>query len=114
MQDEVRLMVQCVDLIRRGLEGRVDVGVGWLVESDVAVADLDKSEVLRMRFCGLSAQQPGCRHTARKAPHYARSSPLHALQESAPVDIASKNTRHAFPIVSFCLSHLYAFLRRRE
>ena len=50
MQDEFGLMFQRVDLIRRGLESRVDVGIGWLVKPDVAVADLDKSEVLRARL----------------------------------------------------------------
>src|SRR5712671_4965205 len=99
MKDEVGLMVQRVDLIHRGLESQVDIRIGCLVEPDVTVADLDESEVLGARLFGLSTQQAGCRYASGEAPHYPRSSPLHAFQEAAPVDVAGEDTRCAFLVV---------------
>src|SRR5258708_24671396 len=102
MKDEVRLPVQGVDLIHGGLEGSVDIWIGCLVEPDVAVADLYKSEVLGA--CLLSTQQTGRRYTPRKAPYHPRSSPLHAFQEAAPVNVALEDSRCPFQ-VPFNLSH---------
>ena len=104
VQDEVGLMGKGVDLIRPRPGTSGDVRIGWLVESDVAVADLDKGEVLRVHLLGLSSQQAGYRHASRKAPHHARASPLHAFQEAAPVDVTGENARHAVLVV-FDISH---------
>src|ERR1700681_4891955 len=61
MKDEIRLMVERVNLIHYCLESQVDIGIGRLVKTDVTVADLHKSEVFVARFFGLSAQQAGWR-----------------------------------------------------
>src|SRR5579863_8682322 len=59
MQDEIRLPAECVDLVHGGLEGCIHIGIGGLVEADVAVADLYKSEIFRMRLLIGSAHQAG-------------------------------------------------------
>src|SRR5205807_65394 len=111
VNDKIGLPVERVDLIHGSLEGSIDIGIGGLVETDVTVADLYKSEVLGVR--PWSAQQAGYRHTCGKAPHHTRSSPLHAFQEAAPVDVAIEDARCAFQFV-FGLSHRKSFLWRRE
>src|SRR5579872_7094931 len=103
MKDEVRLRIQRVDLIHRDLESSIDIGISCLVEPDVTVADLYEREVLGARLG--SAQKTGRWHARRKAPHDARSSPLHAFQEASPVDIALEGGRGAFQFVFFVFSH---------
>src|SRR6476469_6685762 len=97
MKDEIRLLVERVDLVHRGLEGSGDIGIGRLVEPDVTVADLHKSEVLTVRL--RIAQQAGYRYAPCKAPYHSRSSPLHAFQKAAPVDVALEDARRAFQFV---------------
>src|SRR5260221_12075426 len=102
MQDEVRLPVQGVDLIHGGLEGSADIGIGCLVEPDVTVADLYKSEVLGACLSSTqqgSAQQAGRRYTPRKAPYHPRSTPLHTFQETAAVHARAEDPRSPFPVV---------------
>src|SRR5579862_349715 len=103
VKNEVGLPVKSIDLIDRGLEGSVDIGIRRLIESDVAIADLHKREVLVSRLG--STQQAGRRHARSKAPYHSGSSPLHAVQEPAPVDVAIEEARWVFPVV-FCLSHV--------
>src|SRR5258706_8190971 len=102
MKDEVWLSVQRVDFIHCGLESSVNVGTRSLVEPDVTVANLYKSEVLG--FGLWSSQQAGSPYTAREAPHHSCSSPLHAFQKAAPVDVAVEDVRRAFQVV-FGLNH---------
>src|ERR1700757_3210393 len=75
-----------VDLLQRSVQGCGHVGIGWLVESDVAVADLNEAEV---RLAGgVTGSGEHARHgnAAGKTPDEPRACPCHALQKSAPVD----------------------------
>jgi hypothetical protein len=87
VDDEVRLDRQGQDLAHGLAEGGLRVGVGRLVEADVAVADLQEREALGGpvgRGRGLveadRAGQPAAHREQR-----ARAGPGHALEESAPV-----------------------------
>ena len=88
MEDEVRLLRSSA-LILSMAAWRVcgDVGVGGLVEADVAVADLDEREVAPAilagprRLAGCDAGTP-----AAKLQTTPGSGPLHAFQEAAPID----------------------------
>src|SRR5208282_1376875 len=88
VNDEIRCVEHRVDLVDRGLQGSGDVRIGWLVETDVTVADLHESEV--RAFAGLSPIVFGeCardRNAAAHGPDQACTRPCHALQEPASVD----------------------------
>src|SRR5262249_974002 len=86
VQNKLRLTPHPVDLVNGGLKGPGNIRVGRLVEADMAVADLDESKVLLL--LRRRTQQPRGRHAAREAPHQARACPLHALKETASVDVA--------------------------
>src|SRR5208282_2808145 len=65
VNDEIRCVRHRVDLVDRGLQGSGDVRIGWLVETDVTVADLHESEV--RAFAGISAGIFGERARDRNA-----------------------------------------------
>jgi len=65
------------------LQRGVHIGIGRLVESDVAVADL--YELKAIVPAGLTEQLRG-RYAAGHRPHDTGAGPCHAAQESAPVN----------------------------
>jgi hypothetical protein len=64
------------------------VGVGRLVEADVAVADLEEGEGWSLGGEHLVEQAQGFRHAARQGPQHASPGPDHAL-EGAPAGDSS-------------------------
>ena len=87
VQHEGRLWPQGLDSLDGQAERAGDVGVGGLVEADMAVADLDEAEPARGRLGRLGgADQPRARHAAGDRPEHARPDPGHAAQQAAPVD----------------------------
>ena len=57
MENQVRLLDGGVDLVDGKLHGTVDVSIRRSVEADVAVADLNESEVGGFGLALLSAQE---------------------------------------------------------
>src|ERR1700730_80359 len=45
VNDEIRCVGHGIDLVDCRLQSSGDVGIGWLVKTDVAVADLDKAKI---------------------------------------------------------------------
>src|SRR5215470_5407467 len=65
VDDEVGLMVECVDLIYGGLKSGGDIRIRCPLESDMAVADLNEREPGgAFSFRRLGLEQAGCRHAA--------------------------------------------------
>jgi hypothetical protein len=94
MNQEILRTRIAIDLVERRLERGPHVGIGRLVEADVAVADLNKAEVrlprpmsqpVNRRVTSL-AEDARYRNASRKAPHEPRPRPGHAFQKTAPVD----------------------------
>src|SRR6516162_3250521 len=83
-----------VDLGDRLLEGAERVWIGGFVKADMAVADLQKGEAARLRFCGRGRAEQAERtwHPAAYRPQHAGPRPGHAFQYSAAVDAPC--TRH--------------------
>src|SRR4029077_2043842 len=65
MQHHRRLLRQRRDLVERELQGSVRVGIGFLVEPDMAVADLDEAEPARRRGKRLATETDALRHAPR-------------------------------------------------
>src|ERR1700730_12104022 len=87
VQQEFRRLCQPIDFVHGRLQGPNHVRIGWLVEAQVAVADLYEAEVYAV-YMSIHALGEGTRHwnaTAHR-PHQSRTRPRHALQETAPVD----------------------------
>src|ERR1700693_2309805 len=88
MDDEVRLLGHSVDFVDCRLQSSGDVRISWLVETDVAVTDLNKSKV--RAFAGIFAvafgEGPRYWNAAAHGPYQACSSPCHALQEPTTID----------------------------
>src|ERR1700722_14138607 len=74
------------------------IRISALVESNVAIADLDEGEVLYLpnpastALCRLR-QQPGRRNSAGHRPEESRPCPCHAPQKIAPVDPVARLLR---------------------
>jgi hypothetical protein len=85
VNDEVRLLRQAVNLIDGRLERTGDVGIRRLVETHVAIANLDEVE---LPFCRghLLAEGLRCQDAAANCPNDSSSGPGHTLQEAAPVN----------------------------
>src|SRR6266404_5923763 len=81
MNDEIRFVGHRVDLVDCRLQSSGDVGVRWLVETDVTVADLDKAEV--PTFAGILAvafgECPRYRDATAHGPDQPCARPCHAL-----------------------------------
>src|ERR1700751_4558274 len=75
-----------VDLLQRSVQGCGHVGIGWLVESDVAVGDLNEAEVRLGGWGRGVGEHAGHGSDGGKTPDEPRACPCHALQKSAPVD----------------------------
>jgi hypothetical protein len=76
VENQVRPADGGVDLADSDLQGTVYVGICRLVEADVAVADLDESEVRRIFLW--SAEQTRSGYATAKRPDHGCASPLHA------------------------------------
>src|SRR5215475_16075256 len=77
---------QRLDSVDGFLVGAGRVGIGWLVEANMAVADLQEcqaSGALRHRFVDDAER---ARHTARYRPQHSGSSPGHAFKDLATAD----------------------------
>ena len=75
------------DLVDRLLQGRARVGVGGLVEADMAVGNLDEGKAGLLRL-GL-ADQPRGRARRRDGPDDACSRPGHAFEDLPPIQFGS-------------------------
>src|ERR1700722_786287 len=85
VNEKLRLLWERVDFVDRGLHRASNVGVSRLVEADMAVADLNKREVVFRCFRGGSQQLRGW-HASGNCPDYACSGPRHALNKASAVD----------------------------
>ena len=83
VEHHCRLFRQFGDAVERRLQGGVRIGVGLLVEADMAVADLDEGEPVHWRPEGL-AKAEAARHAAGHGPDDAGAGPGHAFEEPAP------------------------------
>ena len=86
VDDEIRHGRAGVDLVERELQRCGDVGVGGLVEADVAVADLDKGEVGLLFSVMRLAESARDRNASGEGPDQAGAGPGHAFQKTAAVD----------------------------
>src|SRR4029450_6218185 len=90
MKNERRWLWRSLDLRHRGAESRRDVGVRGFVESDVAVADLDKAECtvpVRHHRAARLAQRRSFQDAARQRPGCASPYPCHAFQKMSSIEI---------------------------
>ncbi len=85
VNEKLRLLGQRVDLVDGGLQRAGNVRIGRLVEADVAVADLDKREVV-FRWFRVGSQQFRGGHASGDRPDDTGSGPRHALQKASAVD----------------------------
>jgi hypothetical protein len=99
VENQVRLADGGVDLVDGHLQGTVDVGVGRLVEADVAVADLNESEVGGFGLVFGSAEQLRTGYAAGERPYYGGAGPLHALQKAPAVYVVIKFGNHFVSLV---------------
>jgi len=75
-----------LDLIDRFLERAEGVGVGRLIEPDMAVADLQEGQSTRFGSRRLADNPHRMRHAACDCPQDASTGPGHAFQDLAPAD----------------------------
>ena len=97
VENQVRLMDGGVDLVDGHLQGTVDVSIRRLVEADVAVADLNESEVGGFDLAFLSAEELRAGYAAGERPYYSGAGPLHALQKAAAVHFLIEFEIHYYP-----------------
>ena len=95
VENQVRLLDGGVDLVDGHLQGTVDVSIRRLVEADVAVADLNESEVGGFGLAFLSAEELRAGYAAGERPYYSGAGPLHALQKAAAVHVAIEFGNHS-------------------
>src|SRR5579872_4234360 len=89
VDDEIRRLRHGIDPCHRLLEGGRDILVGFPVEPDMAVADLDKGEISRLPAgvrLGRLADDLRAEDSAAEAINNARPHPSHAFEESATVN----------------------------
>ena len=60
------------------------IGIGRLVEADMAVADLQEREAVRFLRRGLADDAERVRHAAGNGPQHAGADPGHAFEHLAP------------------------------
>src|SRR5579884_3525087 len=86
VQQKLRLHVKRLYAVECGLKSPGDVRIGGLVESHVAVADLNEAEfALRLHSRGVR-QGIGLEHSSLNYAQSARSCPRHTFQKAAAVD----------------------------
>src|SRR5215471_14741794 len=88
MNDEGWLHAKGLDLADCFLERTEGIGVGWLVEPDMAVADLQEGQPARFGSRRLADNAHRTRHTACNGPQHAGTGPGLAFQDLAPADAA--------------------------
>src|SRR5215469_12685598 len=89
VEHECRLLRQAIDL-RDGLFERAErVGIGGLVEPDMAVADLQERKAAALRGLRLAHNSERVRDAAGNGPEHARATPGHAFQDLASVEAVS-------------------------
>jgi hypothetical protein len=80
---------QSVDFCHRHLQGRDDIRIRRLVESDMAVADLDKTQ-LTLQGIGVVtvqvAEREGFQYPAFEYTKGSGTSPSHAFEKASPVN----------------------------
>src|SRR4051812_36350361 len=89
VQQECRRGVERVDLVNGGVQSSQHVGIRWLVETDMAVADLDETQfALEFFLRPLADFAHGKRfeHSALQHKISSCPGPSHAFQKSAAVD----------------------------
>src|ERR1700722_6941099 len=92
MNDEIRFLRHGINLVDRRLQSRSDIRICRLVEADVTVTDLEKTEVrtfARIFIGTFAAAFSECsrhRDATTHGPDQARARPCHTLQESAAIN----------------------------
>src|SRR5947207_185208 len=89
MKNEIRRRGQCVDLGDSGLQGAGYICIGGLVETHVAVTDLDEAKFsLGILACdlGKTAEAVGLQDPAFHHAKGAGTGPRHTFQETSPVN----------------------------
>src|SRR6266446_2612291 len=86
---ERRLRQHRIDLGDRLLEGAKRVGIGRLVEADMAVADLQERHAGGLGRLRGTDQSQRTGYAARNGPQHAGTGPGHAFQHPAAADAAS-------------------------
>src|ERR1700722_17985166 len=86
MDHEGRLLRQCVDLGDGLFECAERIRIGRLVETDMAVADLQESETARFLRDRLAHDAERVRHAAGNGPQNTGAGPGHAFEYFAPAD----------------------------
>src|SRR5262249_17904314 len=86
---EGRLLGQRIDLADGLFQRAERVGIGGLVEADMAVADLQEGETMAVRSLRLAHNPERVRYAAGDGPQHAGATPGHAFQDFAPVDAVS-------------------------
>ena len=86
MNDELRRMRKRVDFVYGGLQRGGDIRIRGLVESDMAIADLDEVKFALGSGGRSLAESPRAEDAAADGPENSGAGPSHALQESASID----------------------------
>src|ERR1700739_2826666 len=85
MQNEIRWRGQGVDLGDRFLQRANDILVCVLIKTDMAVADLDETEIPAGART-YRAKYFGREHSAAQRPKYTGSRPCHAFEKPATIN----------------------------
>src|SRR6202140_3397060 len=86
MDHEGRLLEQRDDLAYCLLKRAERIGIGRLVEADMAVADLQERQALNFLRLRLAHDAQRVRHAAGNGPQHAGADPGHAFENFASVD----------------------------
>src|SRR4029077_5324288 len=81
VNEKVRFVRHCVNLVNCRLQGGSDIWVCWLVKTDMAVANLDKGEVTTLAGMvpGALGECPRHWNATTQSPHQSSTRPCHAL-----------------------------------
>jgi hypothetical protein len=91
MNDEFRLIFQAIDSVYGGLKGGGYIGIRRLVETHVAVTDLNEMQIAAGLLIGTStvlalSEYGGFGNASRRdRPHDSRAGPSHAFEESSAI-----------------------------
>src|SRR5215470_14214756 len=80
---------QRLDSVDGFFVGAGRIGIGWLVEANMAVADLQECQASRALCHRFVDDAERARHTARYGPQHSGSSPGHAFKDLATADAAA-------------------------
>src|SRR6476660_4406123 len=89
VQHEGRCLGERIDLCDRVAQGRGDVFVGVLVEADMAITDLDETQVstgCSVRSVRTSVEGLRTENATRDGPEDPRTGPRHAFKKPPAVD----------------------------